>query len=140
MDTKTAIHIGTEVVVIGGLAFYFNKQISGLKAQNVALAKRVEQLTDVIKHHDQILQALIDGRQGGGGGSGGRNPTARRRSHPQQPPKGFTDEELDLELNEEYQKLQDDDVEEIEDVCDGDVCYLKSDATTKKRVRFQDVE
>ena len=140
MDTKTVIHVGTEVVVIGGLTFYFSKQISELKAQNVVLTKRVDQLTEVLKNHVQLLQALVDDRQGRPP-QGGRPRQGGRRSHPKpQPPPGFTDEELDLELGDEYEKLKDEDVEEIEDVeCVGDVCYLKNNAT-KKRVSFQDVE
>ena len=141
MDTKTIVHIGTEVIVIGGLTFYFTKQINDLKTQNAALLQRVNQLTEVLQQHDQILHTLVERNSQR---INPRRPQPRQRQ-PAQSKIGFTPEELDQELGDELKKLDEENIEDIEDIedvenCEGGVCYIKEEDSTKKRVRFQDGE
>ena len=58
MDTKTMIHAGVEIVIIGGIAFYFNKRIGALEqgiGNAVENARRIKELEDTIASQQDII-------------------------------------------------------------------------------------
>jgi len=56
MDTKQLIHIGSELVLIAGISFYFNSQIVTLKRTNEALIAEINQIKQVLSGHENILR------------------------------------------------------------------------------------
>lgn len=66
MDTKTLIHVGVEVVVIGGIVFHFQRktaklegEIQLLRDENTKLKQDLEKIYRVLTLHDQILKGHI---------------------------------------------------------------------------------
>lgn len=66
MDTQTLIHVGTELVVIGGLTFWLNKRISSLETIIGSLEHKlssyeniIQQQNQLINKHEQIFRELF---------------------------------------------------------------------------------
>lgn len=55
MDTKTMIHIGTEILLIGGLGFWMKKRADTLDAQVEELTKKLAAYEDIIAQQQQLL-------------------------------------------------------------------------------------
>ena len=48
MNTSTLIHIGSEVVIVAALSFYFQKQLQQLRQENLELLERVNRLENIV--------------------------------------------------------------------------------------------
>lgn len=66
MDTKTLIHVGVEVVVIGGIVFNFQRKMNKLEGENQALRDEntklkgdIEKIYKILNMHDQILSGKL---------------------------------------------------------------------------------
>jgi hypothetical protein len=59
MNTVTMAHIGTEMVVIGGIAFYFHRKTQQLQEENKKLSERVEELAGLVEAMQERLGQLI---------------------------------------------------------------------------------
>jgi len=57
VSTQTLIHIGTEVVIIGGITFWFAKRTSDLQSQVDDLTKKLEAALQVIDSQGKMLMA-----------------------------------------------------------------------------------
>lgn len=86
-NMQTLIHVGIELVVVGGLAFWANRRIVGVENSVADLAKRIVALEGVIEKQQQFMMqqdALI--RQMLGmvepQGPSSRPPTEQRRQSP----------------------------------------------------------
>ena len=69
VDTKTLVHAGVEIVIIGGIAFWLNTRISGLQEELTVLRQKVESLEGVIQQQNQLLsrhEAILRQITGGG--------------------------------------------------------------------------
>ena len=55
MDTKTMIHIGTEILLIGGLGFWMKKRADTLDAQVEDLTKKLAAYEEIITQQQQLL-------------------------------------------------------------------------------------
>ena len=58
LDAKTLTHIGVEVVVIAGLAIYYQKKTSDLDARLKTLEQIIKEQENVIKSHQQFLTQI----------------------------------------------------------------------------------
>lgn len=61
-DTKTLVHVGTELLVIGGLTFWFQRKTSMQQEEIENLREKIARLEEVIERHDQIFQSILGGR------------------------------------------------------------------------------
>lgn len=68
MDMKTLIHVGIELVVMAGMAFWMNKKIGAVEAGQVALVAQMKkyeeiiaQQNSVISRHDAMLRQIFTG-------------------------------------------------------------------------------
>lgn len=66
LDMKSLAHMGTEIVVIGGVAFWLNKNISDVKNKVNSLesiitaqSAHIKSLTELVVKHEQVLQRLF---------------------------------------------------------------------------------
>lgn len=128
IDTKLVAHIGAELVIIGGITFYFHKKIKDLSEKVENLEKQNDFYRQAIETHESYLRDLIGThpqRNHNNRPRRGRLPTPRqqpqRPSHnppplPEESDPEFDNEDLDAELE---------DVEEDYEECDGGVCSLK---------------
>ncbi len=55
VDTKTMIHVGVEMVVIGGITFWLNKRISGVQDIVDDLVKKIKSLESIIQQQEQMI-------------------------------------------------------------------------------------
>lgn len=55
LDTKTMIHVGVEVVVIGGIAFWVHKKTSNLQKEIEQLKQENAELKNILVQHSQVL-------------------------------------------------------------------------------------
>jgi phosphatidylethanolamine-binding protein (PEBP) family uncharacterized protein len=62
MDPILMAHIGAEVVAIGGVFFYCNRTISGLRADVQQLEEKVQQLEKAMDAQLRMLNQLTGGR------------------------------------------------------------------------------
>ena len=60
VENKQLIHIGTEVVVLVGLTFYFSQKNKKLIGHIEDLAQRVEDQEDMLQKHEQIIRKLVE--------------------------------------------------------------------------------
>ena len=60
IDTKLIVHVGIESVIIGGLSFYFRKQINGLHARIEILEKQNEALDKALHDQDKAIKYIFD--------------------------------------------------------------------------------
>lgn len=80
MNNVTLAHIGGELVVIGGVAFYFHRKTTLLEQQIIQLQKENRELATAIDNLGEQMQQLADFVMQGA------PPTHRPRSQPQQTP------------------------------------------------------
>lgn len=125
VNTQTLVHVGVELVVIGGLTFWFQRKTSLLQGEIDELREKVAGYENVIQNqgqllakHDQLLRQILGG--GGippiGGPAPGppRGPPPGRRPppggvpgfSPAHPPPPQEDEEPDLPAEELDRLLQ----------------------------------
>jgi hypothetical protein len=55
LDTKTLIHVGTELVVVGGLAFWMNKKIGLVESKMDALLQQLAVYEDAIQKQQKMI-------------------------------------------------------------------------------------
>lgn len=60
MDTARTVHIASEVVILGGVIFYFNNQIKTLKTEIKELKTKLEEDSQSNNKHLQNLYSLVD--------------------------------------------------------------------------------
>lgn len=60
MDTTRAIHVASEVVLLGGVIYYFNSQVKGLKSEIKELKAKIEENQQGIGKHLNNLYSAID--------------------------------------------------------------------------------
>ena len=99
-DMKTAVHLGVEFVVIGGVCYWMHKrtseqqvEINELKEENKELRERLEKLENVLIHHENFIRSITGGKpiphpprkEGGTSRKGG---TGQSHVHP--PPQNTT--------------------------------------------------
>ncbi len=61
LDSKMQlIHITSEIVVLGGLTFYFSQKNRQLMSHIEGLATRLEEQEDLIQKHEQIIKKLVE--------------------------------------------------------------------------------
>ncbi len=152
VDTKTMIHVGVEIVVIGGITFYLNKRISGVQEEIGLLREKVESLETIIQQqnqmisqHENILRQIMGASQG---------PTQQRppqqRPPQQRPPQQYSQKSSKYSYSQPEDSSDDDGPQELSpeelDVfleselsdikearqCEGDQCTLKPRKTRKK--------
>jgi|UniRef100_A0A6C0D070 hypothetical protein len=58
-ENKQIIHIATEIIVIGGLTFYFNQKHNKMVKQIDELKSLIEQQNLILQKHEQIIQTLV---------------------------------------------------------------------------------
>jgi len=58
-ENKQIIHIATEIIVIGGLTFYFNQKHNKMVKQIDELKNVIEQQNLILQKHEQIIQTLV---------------------------------------------------------------------------------
>lgn len=138
VNTQTLIHVGTELVVLSGMTFWFQRKTSKLNSDIEDLKKRLEdcekiisQQNQLIGHHEQILSRMLGGA-----------PSQQQR---QQPPPSrkprkqrSTPKETKIQFKEPIieDDVEDEDEEDIDELldqemgktsrisCDGDTCEL----------------
>jgi hypothetical protein len=107
LDTKFAAHVGAELIVIGGVFFWFKRTTDKLDEQNKQLVTQVKQLEDMVGQlrqlvgkHEAILTQVL------GGAPRPLSPPQPPRSLPPSPPPepdvdpSFLDDALSEELSE----------------------------------------
>lgn len=107
MDTKLAVHAGAEILVVGGIFMYFNKQLKTMTTSIEQLNARMKQLENILKIHDDVLRNMMD-----------RGPPQEHiHTHKKkEEDKKFKQDVLDKELNEELGALANDNDEVIEEI------------------------
>jgi hypothetical protein len=60
IDKTFLIHIGIELVVVGGLSFWLNRKISVVDAKYTALLEIISKQQSIIDTHDRILRAIVE--------------------------------------------------------------------------------
>lgn len=70
---KTLIHMGIELIVIGGITYWLNRKINGAEvriteqqAQIAALQEVVKKQGETIAKHNELLQRIVDFIESGG--------------------------------------------------------------------------
>lgn len=58
MNNLLLIHVGCEVILLGGMAFYFQTQISGLKKQVAELKAQNGELIDAVNNINDQMEVL----------------------------------------------------------------------------------
>jgi len=108
-DTTTLIHIGIEVAVVCGVAFFLYRKINEVDARNVHLQQRLQACEHALLQQQKVLQMITRGppdesqthpRPARSAPRGHSEPTPRR---PQRSP---TQEELDSLLKRELEDSQ----------------------------------
>jgi len=129
VNSQFLIHVGVEVVVIGGVFFYLNKQNSLLREEVESLRDKLTKCEEAISHqnqilrqHDQILQSMLGGHQ---------VPV-----HSQPPPKpeepDVSDEQLDDILKSELETIKEGRYSPPTSECEGDSCPIDIPERKKK--------
>ena len=153
LDTKTLVHVGVELVIIGGLTFWFQRKTSLQQEEINNLREELNKTKEIINRQGALLaqhERILSQFTGGNfppQHEGRRRPEPvfkNRSSRPNQytsynPPGGASqvheevdevdNEELDNILKEElgnmHRSKEKSDEEIIELECNGDVCELK---------------
>lgn len=138
LDTKTLVHVGVEVVVIGGVAFWLNGKISTVQKELAEALGRIQRMEEIINQqnqvitrHEMILRQIMGGRPP-------PTPPEQPRSVPppqnihveEKGPEEVPPEELDELLGEDLLEI----LEERRE-CQEDTCTLKPKKHRKKEVR-----
>lgn len=96
VNTQTLIHVGVELVVVGGLTFWFQRKTSLLRGEINALREKVARHEEIISNqgqllarHDQILRQIFGGAPPPPGITQELKPAPNvPPGHPRQPPQG----------------------------------------------------
>lgn len=96
LDAKTLVHVATELLVVGGISYYFNRRIGELDQQVKKLKEENEMMGKVLEKHDQVLGMLLNRNQPLPSSSHSPSPTRRNLS----------DEEMDEILQQEKKALK----------------------------------
>lgn len=59
LDTKLMAHVGAEILVVGGVAFYLNKQTSALRERVEQLEKQNAKLMEIVDVHERCIRELL---------------------------------------------------------------------------------
>lgn len=59
-NKQQMIHIASEVVVLLGLTFYFNKKNKKIMEHIEDLAQRIEEQEDLLQKHEQVIKKLVN--------------------------------------------------------------------------------
>ena len=137
INTQTLVHTGIELVVIGGLTFWFNRKLALCQNEINELQDKVTKYEElfnqqgtVIAHHDQILRQLL--------GENPRQLSGQKQSFNIQqsqspisrpPPPDVSTEYLDEILKSELDNITD---SRENPECTDDVCELKGSKLKKK--------
>lgn len=57
IDTSTLIHVGVELVVVGGLAFWVHRKTSNLQDKLTELNEKVNRYEDILKRQGELIAA-----------------------------------------------------------------------------------
>ena len=60
LENKQMVHIASEIIVLVGMTYHFNKQNRSLRNHIEDLAQRVEEQEDLIQKHETIIKKLVD--------------------------------------------------------------------------------
>ena len=60
IETKQIIHIASEVLVIGGITFYFENKIGKLNDKVDELQSIIQQQSEMIQQHDNLILKLLN--------------------------------------------------------------------------------
>ena len=55
IDTSTLVHLGVEIVVVGGLAFWVHRKTKDLQDQITSLTESVNKYEDILKRQGELL-------------------------------------------------------------------------------------
>lgn len=73
LDMQTLIHVGTELVIIGGISFWLNRRIGAIDSKCEDLLKKIAAYEDIIsqqqallQRHEQIFQRILGPQYPGG--------------------------------------------------------------------------
>lgn len=116
LDNKTLIHIGGELIIIGGIVFWYNKKFNALQEHITNLEAKVSRLENVLAAHDKFLENIANQ---------GNN---QRRNEGQNTQKKKTKTKADLEFLDNMLKKEIEDIEE----CTTEKCDLKKRKPSKK--------
>ncbi len=130
IDTKLMAHVAVEIVVIGAVTFYFHKKTRDLSDRLDALEKQNEFLRNAVESHDAYLREIFEGKQPqrhapkrmttpSPAPAPQRPPRPPRPQRPEESEPDFDDEDLDAELQDEFNELG------SEDECDNGLCEVK---------------
>lgn len=135
LDTVTMVHIGVELVVIGGMATYFHTQNRDLKNRVQELEKQNAELSKVIQSHSQALNQVMLMLRGSEPSPQQRRP--QKRVTRQRRPQPVEEEEQEEEFEEQPQEEQEENQEEYEEQDDDYVQQElnKTEEESKKKVR-----
>lgn len=61
MDTKTLVHVGTELIVVASLSFYFNNQLRLLREENASTKIELQDLKNIVNKQGQMINAMLTG-------------------------------------------------------------------------------
>ena len=59
-ENKYLIHIASEIIIIIGIAFYFNKENKKLKSNIDDLSQRIKEQDELLKNHSQLIKKLME--------------------------------------------------------------------------------
>nr|QBK86594.1 MAG: uncharacterized protein LCMAC102_03890 [Marseillevirus LCMAC102] len=133
-NTQILVHTGIELVVIGGVIFWFNRklvlcqnEIDEFRTKITKYEDRITQLENILAHHDQILRKFVV-----------ENPQLSNQkqspnlSHDiQQSPTSLPPLDVPTEYLDELLKNELDNITESRE-CTDDVCELKGSRLKKK--------
>jgi len=121
IDTKLTIHVACEILIIGGVTFYFHKKMSGMDKRLKELEQKNDFFQKAIETHEAYLRELYEAgiiktkRSPQSRPVKTKPPPARRPVKKQQEceedqcpiePEDFEEEELDDDLAAEFEELE----------------------------------
>lgn len=98
LDMQTLIHVGTELVIIGGISFWLNRRIGAVDSKCEDLLKKIAAYEDIIsqqhvllQRHEDIFQRMLGPQYPGGGWPQGQlqgqgQPQGQSQGQGQKPP------------------------------------------------------
>jgi hypothetical protein len=65
INMNTLIHVGVELVIIGGVTFYLHKKISSVQEENEELKRVIVEHEERIKRCEEFIQGMANMMNGG---------------------------------------------------------------------------
>lgn len=128
IDTKLIAHVSAEIIVIGGITFYFSRQIKDLQNRVENLEKENSFYRQAIETHESYLRDIL--------GAPNPRPTTRPRlpskpksKLPRQPQSQPSEDKLEFP-NDELDTVLDEEIEELD--CDDESCHLNDNSPNGK--------